>query len=237
MKAKELMGKNPHRDISPDNLIVGLDEDGNPLIRLIDLGIAKVLTGESGLTQAGTFLGKVRYASPEQFRGQEGVGVDFRSDVYSFGIVLYELLTGMHPIRGSNLSSFIAGHLFNPPLDFATSDPQGRVPSEIRDSVLRALEKLPERRFESATAFAQELARARARLPAPPDEVASILSACHVHTARPVGGRLSTTQERLNREFGLSETPSRGGPLETPPPAQAPRTVPIIPFPDQGTGL
>jgi len=222
-----------HRDISPDNLMVGVDEDGNPLVRLIDLGIAKVLTGESGLTQAGTFLGKVRYASPEQFRGQEGVGIDFRSDVYSFGIVLYELLTGMHPIRGSNLSSFIAGHLFNPPLDFATSDPSQRISTELRAAVLKALEKQPERRYESAAAFAQELARIRARVTVPPEEIGSILTACHIPAVRPAGARLSTTQERLNREFGLSETPSRGGSLPTPPPAHGPGTVPMTPAPGE----
>ena len=89
------------------------DVEGRPLVKLIDLGIAKPLQSEMNLTGEGFFLGKVRYASPEQFGGQSGKEeIDHRSDLYSFGIVLYEILTGVHPIKGDDNQSVLAGHLF-----------------------------------------------------------------------------------------------------------------------------
>ncbi|MFZ5788537.1 MAG: serine/threonine-protein kinase, partial [Acidobacteriota bacterium] len=104
-----------HRDMAPDNVMVARDESGRPQAKLIDLGIAKVLKGSTGLTVTGMFVGKLRYSSPEQFRSEPGVTVDERSDVYSFGVVLYELLTGKHPISGTSPQALIAGHLVNPP--------------------------------------------------------------------------------------------------------------------------
>ncbi|MBZ0090452.1 MAG: serine/threonine protein kinase, partial [Thermoanaerobaculia bacterium] len=80
-----------HRDISPENLMLAADPDGRPLVKLIDLGIVKQLESDAGLTSTGIFLGKVHYASPEQF-GQ-AAPLDARSDLYSFGVLLYELLT------------------------------------------------------------------------------------------------------------------------------------------------
>ena len=94
-----------HRDISPDNLMLTRDVDGLPLVKLIDLGIAKALEDGSGATATGVFLGKPRYASPEQF-GE--APVDERSDLYSLGVVLYELLTGRCPIAGHDALSLMA---------------------------------------------------------------------------------------------------------------------------------
>jgi len=164
-----------HRDISPDNLMITEDAEGQPLVKLIDLGIAKILGGY-GLTQSGTFLGKVRYASPEQFTGGGSGAIDARGDLYSFGIVLYELLTGRFPIAGRDPSSLIAGHLFRPPLDFAESDPAGRVPSGLRDVVYRALEKKPGDRFATALDFSRALAPFRTPGDAEADEVRRLLS-------------------------------------------------------------
>jgi tRNA A-37 threonylcarbamoyl transferase component Bud32 len=145
-----------HRDISPDNLMVSLEFDGMPVTKLIDLGIVKSLGAESGLTQANTFLGKIKYAAPESL--QKGSGeVDARSDLYSFGIVLYELLTGSSPIQGSDLSSYIAGHLFHPPIPFDVSDVEGRVPVAFREVVMRALAKDPAQRVQSAEEFIQAI--------------------------------------------------------------------------------
>ncbi len=132
-----------HRDVSPDNLMLSRDVDGHPLVKLIDLGIAKALEGQGGLTTTGVFLGKPRYGSPERFSGGAW---DERSDLYSFGVVLYELLTGRPPITGSEPASLMAGHLFRPPVDFAESDPEGRVPAELRALVLQALAKKPDER-------------------------------------------------------------------------------------------
>jgi serine/threonine-protein kinase len=141
-----------HRDISPDNIML-TSTGTTPHVKLIDLGIAKSLEATHRLTMAGNFLGKVKYAAPEQFSGE----VDARSDLYAFGVVLYELLTGVMPITGKNNMSLMAGVVTTPPREFGETDPQGRVPSYMRAAVLCALAKKPEDRFQSAAEFAEAL--------------------------------------------------------------------------------
>ncbi len=147
-----------HRDISPDNLMVTRDLDGELLVKLIDLGIAKPLKSNLELTQQDLFLGKVRYTSPEQLGGaKRRTEVGPRSDLYALGVVLYELATGTHPIEGDNHEAVIAGHLFHPPREFTESDPEGRVPEAVRAALSRSLEKRPEARFSDAVEFSAAL--------------------------------------------------------------------------------
>jgi serine/threonine-protein kinase len=150
-----------HRDISPDNIMLTRHGDGGPAlsevegprVKLIDLGIAKSLESTLHLTMAGRFIGKIQYAAPEQFGGR----VDARSDIYSLGVVLYELLTGVKPITGHDDMSVMAGHMSRPPRSFDETDPNGAVPATIRQAVLKALEKDREHRHQSAAAFADAL--------------------------------------------------------------------------------
>lgn len=143
-----------HRDISPDNLM--LMKDGateEPRVKLIDLGIAKSLESTRQLTMVGKFIGKVNYAAPEQFGGS----VDARSDLYSFGVVLYEALTGVKPIAGADTMQVMAGHLSRPPRPFEETDPGNRVPLPVRLAVMKALAKDPEQRFQTAAEFSEAL--------------------------------------------------------------------------------
>jgi TonB family protein len=194
-----------HRDIAPDNLMLTRGIDGEPLVKLIDLGIAKVLAGEGNVTSTGIFLGKPRYASPEHF-GAEG-GIDGRSDVYSFGVVLYELLTGEVPVSGRDPASFMAGHLLRPPRSFAETDPQGRVPSELRLLLFRALAKRAADRFSTAEDFARELAPLQARFPIGERELEEALQ-LPIAAPKPAASGSGSTQDRLNQEFGLVVTPT-----------------------------
>ncbi len=140
-----------HRDISPDNLMLSVDVEGRPLVKIIDLGIAKRPGGtDPQLTASGIFLGKFRYSSPEHFGARGSGAIEARSDLYSFGLVLYELLTGKFPIRGKSTSQLIAGHLFQPPRGFAELDPDGRIPERLRQAVLKTLAKEPAERFADA---------------------------------------------------------------------------------------
>jgi serine/threonine protein kinase len=141
-----------HRDISPDNLML-TDVDGTQRVKLIDLGIAKSLESTRQLTMVGKFVGKVSYASPEQFGGD----VDARSDLYSFGVLLYELLTGAKPITGTDYVSIISGHLNHRPRTFSETDPHARIPIQVRAAVLKALEKRREDRYQTAEEFADAL--------------------------------------------------------------------------------
>lgn len=146
-----------HRDISPDNLMLTHDSLGNQVVKLIDLGIAKSLepTAEPGSTVF--FIGKCAYAPPEQFGNQ----VDTRSDIYSMGVVLYQLLTKTLPIVAKDFASFYVAHQRNDlPRPFSETDPNGRVPGSVRRVVLKALEKKPDDRFQTAEEFRDELQRA-----------------------------------------------------------------------------
>lgn len=195
-----------HRDIAPDNLMLTRDEDGSPVVKLIDLGVAKALEGGSSFTVAGTFLGKVRYASPEQFRTQEGIQVEPRSDLYSFGVVLYQLVTGALPVRGSSLSSLIAGHLLEPPIPFSETDPEGRVPEDLRELVLQALAKKPEDRPASAGAFIHALELIQERFPLDEGEVDRVLAAPDLPTTKLSVVKPGSTQDRLDEQFQLIAT-------------------------------
>jgi serine/threonine-protein kinase len=198
-----------HRDVSPDNLMLTRDVDGNPLVKLIDLGIAKTLEGQGGLTTTGVFLGKPRYGSPERF---SGAAFDERSDLYSFGVVLYELLTGCCPVTGSEPAALMAGHLFRPPLDFAATDPGGRVPEELRTIVLKSLAKKPEERMASAEDFVWELTLLQDRFALTREEADGVwrvllpLAPGTVPAQEPPG----STQDHLDLQFGMATTPATG---------------------------
>lgn len=150
-----------HRDISPDNLILSRDPAGQPLIKVIDLGIAKSVEHQTqDLTKTGRFMGKMQYASPEQFGGIDGEArVDQRSDLYSFGAVLYELLTGSRLVASSDYRAIIAAALYRPPRPFEETDPHGRVPQPLREVVLRALAKDANDRYQNADEFSAALRR------------------------------------------------------------------------------
>jgi len=199
-----------HRDISPDNLMLCRDEEEGLLVKLIDLGIAKTMGGGENLTATGAFLGKVRYSSPEQFRTQEGREVGPASDLYSFGVVLYELLTGHYPIRGNSLTTLITGHLNDPPMPFPESDPTGKIPEKLRSVVLRALEKDPGKRFSSARAFRSALGEMHAAFPVDAVEMRELLRIFSAKTEKIPVVRPGSTQDRLDRNFGARTTPAPG---------------------------
>jgi TonB family protein len=194
-----------HRDIAPDNLMLTHGVDGEPLVKLIDLGIAKALAGDGSATSTGMFLGKPRYASPEHFGVQE---MDHRSDLYSFGVVFYEMLTGQCPVAGHNPASYMAGHLFRPPLDFAESDPKGMLPPELRRIVLRALAKTPADRFASASDLAREVALLQSRFPVRAGDLEEALVPTSRKTAPwVVPAPAGSSQVLLDRQFLAGTTP------------------------------
>ena len=132
-----------HRDIKPTNIMVSLEEGGAVTAKIIDLGLAKPASdapAEAAISTSGAFTGTPEFASPEQFAG---VGVDIRSDLYSLGVVLWEMVTGHAVFRGS-LAEVTYQHQHAPlPLDLLEAVPQ---PVVVLLAVL--LEKDPERRFQ-----------------------------------------------------------------------------------------
>ncbi|MEM7317301.1 MAG: serine/threonine-protein kinase, partial [Planctomycetota bacterium] len=144
-----------HRDIKPANIM--LDENGVPWV--MDFGLAKSLEGSSEFTQTGHAVGTLRYMPPEQFRGN----ADERSDVYSLGITLYELLTRTPAFGGSNRSRLIesisSGKLTRPSLL------NNRVPRDLETIVLKAVAPEPKHRYQSARDMADDLQRFADDLP------------------------------------------------------------------------
>ncbi len=136
-----------HRDIKPQNILV--DETGNA--KVVDFGIAKGLS-DANLTEAGTGMGTVHYVSPEQARGERATPV---SDIYSTGIVLYEMLTKELPFDADTPVGVAMQHVSAPPPSPLEFNPS--IPVEVESIVMRALAKDPADRFPTATALANAL--------------------------------------------------------------------------------
>ncbi len=142
-----------HRDLKPDNVMLETSVDGLERVLVLDFGIAKLAEQSwQGLTDENTVIGTPNYISPEQCTGQ---AVDARSDVYSLGVILYEMLAGHAPFDGKNTSIVLLKHLQEPPAPlrrFCTD-----LPPQLEAVVMRALAKNPQQRFASAAQFAAQL--------------------------------------------------------------------------------
>jgi serine/threonine protein kinase len=161
-----------HRDISPENIMLSQDHHGKLLVKVIDFGIAKSLAeGDSGhgLTQTGMFLGKLKYASPEQAGFlKEGEHMDARSDLYSFGIVMYEMLAGRAPFQATNPHGYILKHVTEKPAPISETNPAVKVPPQLESIMFQALEKNRDDRHRTAADFASAIEAVRNTIP--PDQ-------------------------------------------------------------------
>ncbi len=147
-----------HRDIAPDNIMLTREEAGFVRAKVIDLGIAKILNAEEDLSVKNEFIGKLRYSSPEQLQPRNRAGViSGRTDVYSFGAVAYELITGVKAMRGDNVLALIHAHQTGQIVPFDESDPRGNVSPELREVLLRAMSVNPDDRFATAEEFRHAL--------------------------------------------------------------------------------
>lgn len=167
-----------HRDIKPENCFLSRSAAGTETVKLVDFGIAKVLTEVAGagpLTQRGELLGTPQYMSPEQALGR---AVDSRSDVYAVGVLLYELLSGAPPFDHGTPMEVLTNQITTPPPPLAERVPGLVLPPGAVELIDRALAKEPDDRYESAAAMIEALHRVDAP-PAPgpvSEEVAPISS-------------------------------------------------------------
>jgi beta-lactam-binding protein with PASTA domain len=138
-----------HRDIKPHNIIVTYDNK----IKVMDFGIART-TGGSAMTETGTIMGTAQYISPEQAQGR---AADPRSDLYSLGVVLFEMLTGKVPFDGENPVAIAYKHVREDPLPPSMINPD--ISSELEAVVMKALSKNPENRYQSAVEMCSDLER------------------------------------------------------------------------------
>jgi eukaryotic-like serine/threonine-protein kinase len=150
-----------HRDIKPHNVLVSADQHAKanePRLKVTDFGIAR--HGASQMTEAGSIMGTAQYLSPEQARGAP---VTAASDLYSAGVVLYEMLTGKVPFTGDSAIEIAMKHVNDLPAPPSALRPE--IPTELDQIVLRALAKDPGERYQSAEEFIEDLERVEAGLP------------------------------------------------------------------------
>jgi serine/threonine-protein kinase len=158
-----------HRDLKPDNLFLALSAEGE-MCKLLDFGIAKVVDGVARVdaleTQAGTVFGTPRYMSPEQAQGKP---LDARSDLYSLGVLLYQMLVGRAPFVDDDAVVVMARHIKSTAVSPLEAAPEANIPSEVAAVVMRTLAKDPNDRPSSARDLIDALDRAVQRSPSKPD--------------------------------------------------------------------
>jgi len=196
-----------HRDIKPANMM--LTEDGS--IKVMDFGIARVL-GTARMTRQGNIVGTIEYMSPEAIQGAD---VDARTDIYSLGILLYEMLTGRVPFVNDTEYSLMMAQINEPPPMPRTFAPH--IPIHIEQAIMRALAKRPEDRFQSVRDFRRALEQ-NVSVPSPA-----------AGTSRPGPTRVATGGPPVNaagigvketRLGGAASSAMGGARIQAPPPTR-----------------
>ena len=153
-----------HRDIKPGNILLTTDEQGQESAKVLDFGIAKlreaVGDANAGMTMTGMVVGTPLYMSPEQFMGKKaGEEIDGRTDLYSLGVVLYQMVTAQLPFEGDTLYSLMMQHIegtVRPPHELV---PELHIPEALSRVILKAIDKSRDQRFQSADEFISALDR------------------------------------------------------------------------------
>jgi eukaryotic-like serine/threonine-protein kinase len=150
-----------HRDLKPANIFLARGEHREDLVKILDFGVAKLESPEDGLlttpSTTGRPLGTPAYMSPEQAGGER---VDRRSDLYSLGVILYEMVTGRRPFEAANFAGYVLHHTITAPIRPSELGPPGAlIPDELDRVILRCLEKDPEHRYQNANALAGDIRR------------------------------------------------------------------------------
>ena len=154
-----------HRDIKPGNIILTTDEQGQETAKVLDFGIAKLLEtagdAKPGMTMTGMMVGTPLYMSPEQFMGKKaGDDIDGRTDIYSLGVVLYQMVTARLPFEGDTIYSLMMQHMegnARPPHELV---PELNIPQSLSRVILKAIDKSRDNRFQTAEEFIAALDQA-----------------------------------------------------------------------------
>ncbi|MEE8256591.1 MAG: protein kinase [Acidobacteriota bacterium] len=206
-----------HRDIKPDNVVLVPLPLGGESVKVLDFGIAKLREGKSvegGLTLTGTgvVIGTPQYMSPEQAMGKRGDQLDGRSDLYSLGVVMYEMLTGVLPFQAETTMEMILHHLQTPPPPPRELKPDLQIPEPVAQLIMRTLEKKREGRPANASELGKEI-----------DQVLDQLSGRGTLALTPPTPDLDATVKISSRDI---RTSPRASLKAEPPPEPVPEPVP-----------
>jgi serine/threonine-protein kinase len=195
-----------HRDLKPSNILVTQSADQPAVVKVLDFGIATFTPDDDDddmttLNQTNSVIGTPRYMSPEQYNGQD---LTPAADVYSLGVILYEMLSGMVPFSGSTPAEIAQKHANDSP--HSPREVVAAIPADVERIVLKALEKQPADRFANAAEFHQELLETAERLGL---EHHAFKSAPDIEALRDAGvespsGRLVVDISRLREKRALS---------------------------------
>ena len=154
-----------HRDIKPGNIILARDEQDQETAKVLDFGIAKLLESagdaKPGMTMTGMMVGTPLYMSPEQFMGKKaGDDIDGRTDIYSLGVVLYQMVTARLPFEGDTIYSLMMQHMEGNPRPPHELVPELNIPESLSRVILKAIDKSRDKRFQTAEEFIAGLEQA-----------------------------------------------------------------------------
>ncbi len=203
-----------HRDIKPDNILIDADT-GRAIVT--DFGIARAIEAGTRLTITGNALGTPQYMSPEQAVGERDV--DGRSDIYSLGVVAYQMITGRLPFSGGNTMALLLKHVNERPLPIVDLRPDA--PKPLRDAIERALMKAPEDRWPTAVSMRQAIMVDEP----PPSWRADAREQVRYSSPKPESSRRDRSSKASPRGVVLLISPRRGSPAA---PGRPDSVVPVI---------
>jgi eukaryotic-like serine/threonine-protein kinase len=148
-----------HRDIKPENIFLSEDSKHGEIVKILDFGIAKFLTERSGMTLTDSFIGSLPYCSPEHMEGRKLL--DVRSDIYSLGVLMFEMLTGKHPFqtKSNSFGSWYQAHRFQMPPTVEEVNPQVKIPQVLEKILMSCLAKEVSDRPQNINQILEDLAR------------------------------------------------------------------------------
>lgn len=146
-----------HRDLKPDNILLQDRTDRPDWVKIVDFGISHLAQGSKRLTKTGKMVGTPEYIAPEQLKDKP---IDIRTDLYALGIILYEMLTGRVPFEGESAESILMKHLLEPPPPMTELRDDLGDDNPFEEIVMKALNKDPDERYQTATEFRLDVERA-----------------------------------------------------------------------------